>query len=85
MAQSNPLPRTKILEDAVIRIEEDTTIESFGDSTNRYEVGRESGNIKDIVEWESRGGSGDAGSFYRTWTPIGDMDIRNGGIRIVRV
>ena len=58
--KSNPLPHTKILEYAVIRIEEDTTIESFGDSTNREEVGREAGNIKDIMEWEGKGGSGDA-------------------------
>ena len=69
----------------MIRIEEDTTIESIGDSTNREEVSREAGNIKDIMEWEGKGGSGDAGSFYGTWTPIGDMDIGNGGIRMVRV
>ena len=50
MTQSNPLPCAKIMEDAVIWIEEDTKMKGFCAGTNGEEISGKAKDIKDIME-----------------------------------
>ena len=49
MAQSNPPARIEILEDAVMRKEEHTTVKGFSDRTDGQQIGRETGNVQDVL------------------------------------
>ena len=83
MAQSNPLSQTEILEDAVIRIKEHSTVQGFSYDTNGLEVRRESRDIEEVMKRKGRCSLGDSGSLNRARVTITDADIKNGGIRMI--